>query len=234
MGSISTNAMGRNAANDWLTRRTDQFHLDFTIHVAKLELPPIPAELARVAKNRLVFDGQKAPVAGRSEHHMRGDGALVQQTQARQIFHGRKPLHRRGEALPNKAPVQLVDQSVGLAQHGLLLGGALDVSSTPKSGDKPSRGQIDDWGARIALVAELLGGAKVLPRQEVDKLLDSRTRYGVKAKSGGTPGCPVVAEDLNGSEERFYVTREELIGLVDEALSAMETVLRKTVGRFRN
>ena len=30
--------------------------------------------------------------------------------------------------------------------------------------------------ARISLVAELLGGAKVLPRLEVDKLLDSRTR----------------------------------------------------------
>ena len=37
---------------------------------------------------------------------------------------------------------------------------------------------------------------KVLPREEVDKLLDSRTRYGVKAKSGGEPGCPVAAEDL--------------------------------------
>ena len=37
--------------------------------------------------------------------------------------------------------------------------------------------------ARIQLVAELLGGPKVLPREEVDKLLDSRTRYGVKAKS---------------------------------------------------
>jgi L-fuculose-phosphate aldolase len=74
--------------------------------------------------------------------------------------------------------------------------------------------------ARISLVAELLGGANVLPRREVDKLLDSRTRYGVKAKSGGTPGCPVVAEDLDSSEERFYVTREELIGLVDEALKA--------------
>ena len=74
--------------------------------------------------------------------------------------------------------------------------------------------------ARIALVAELLGGAKVLPRQEVDKLLDSRTRYGVRAKSGGTPGCPVVAEDLDGPDERFYVTRDELIGLVDEALKA--------------
>lgn len=76
--------------------------------------------------------------------------------------------------------------------------------------------------ARITLVAELLGGAKVLPRLEVDKLLDSRTRYGVKAKSAGEPGCPLAQEDLNGGggEERFYVTRSELIGLVDEALKA--------------
>jgi hypothetical protein len=33
------------------------YHEYFTIHVAKLELPPIPGELARIAKNRLVFDG---------------------------------------------------------------------------------------------------------------------------------------------------------------------------------
>ncbi len=75
--------------------------------------------------------------------------------------------------------------------------------------------------ARIALVAELLGGAKVLPRQEVDKLLDARTRYGVKAKSSGEPGCPVAAGETGpGGEEGFYVTRSQLIGLVDEALKA--------------
>lgn len=86
--------------------------------------------------------------------------------------------------------------------------------------------------ARINLVAELLGGAKVLPRTEVDKLLDSRTRYGVKAKVSGEPGCPLSAEDVAAgatscelrpsasNEERFYVTRQELIGLVDEALKA--------------
>jgi L-fuculose-phosphate aldolase len=73
--------------------------------------------------------------------------------------------------------------------------------------------------ARIQLVAELLGGPQVLPRSEVDKLLDSRTRYGVKAKSAGVPGCPVAAEETGG-EDRFYVTRSELIGLVDEALKA--------------
>ncbi|HEY1286076.1 MAG TPA: hypothetical protein VGF04_08310 [Solirubrobacterales bacterium] len=33
------------------------FHEYFTIHAAKLEVPPLPAEVARIAKNRLVFDG---------------------------------------------------------------------------------------------------------------------------------------------------------------------------------
>jgi L-fuculose-phosphate aldolase len=73
--------------------------------------------------------------------------------------------------------------------------------------------------ARISFVAEMLGGAKALPRVEVDKLLDARTRYGVKAKVAGEPGCPVAAEEV-GQEDRFYVTREELIALVDEALKA--------------
>jgi L-fuculose-phosphate aldolase len=75
--------------------------------------------------------------------------------------------------------------------------------------------------ARITLVAELLGGPKVLPRNEVDKLLDSRSRYGVKARSSGAPECPVTAEDIAANEDdRIYVTRSELIGLVDEALRA--------------
>ena len=78
--------------------------------------------------------------------------------------------------------------------------------------------------ARISLVAELLGGPTVLPRLEVDKLLDSRTRYGVKSRSGGEPGCPVVAEDLAAggvpAVEKFVVTRAELIALVDEAVRA--------------
>jgi L-fuculose-phosphate aldolase len=75
--------------------------------------------------------------------------------------------------------------------------------------------------ARIALVAELLGGPNVLPRHEVTKLLDSRSRYGVKARATGEPACPVTAEDLAEKDgERITVTRAELIGLVDEALRA--------------
>lgn len=78
--------------------------------------------------------------------------------------------------------------------------------------------------ARIALVAELLGGPTVLPKEEVDKLLDSRTRYGVKTKVRAEPGCPAVAEDFldagAAAGGKIEVTREELIALVEEALRA--------------
>ncbi len=75
--------------------------------------------------------------------------------------------------------------------------------------------------ARISLVAELLGGATPLPREEVNKLFEARTRYGIQAKTGAVPGCPLAAEDV-GSEcgDRICVTREELIGLIEEALKA--------------
>jgi L-fuculose-phosphate aldolase len=73
--------------------------------------------------------------------------------------------------------------------------------------------------ARIALVAELLGGANVLPKAEVEKLFESRARYGVKARAGAEPGCPLAAEDMSGGG-KILVSREELIALVDEALRA--------------
>jgi len=71
--------------------------------------------------------------------------------------------------------------------------------------------------ARVMLVAELLGGPHVLPKVEVDKLFGSRERYGVKARVELEPGCPIYAEELE-EPEKFCVTREELIGMVDEAL----------------
>ena len=74
--------------------------------------------------------------------------------------------------------------------------------------------------ARIALVAELLGGATVLPRREVDKLLDARTRYGVKAQASGELGCPVAAEEAGTAGDKVLVSRDELVALVDAALRA--------------
>ena len=80
--------------------------------------------------------------------------------------------------------------------------------------------------ARVTLVAQLLGGAKVLPRREVCKLFEARGRYGVRSHNHMEPGRPVVAEDLaaegaeeaDTSSERLNITRDELIALVDEAL----------------
>jgi L-fuculose-phosphate aldolase len=78
--------------------------------------------------------------------------------------------------------------------------------------------------ARINFVAEMLGGAKVLPKLEVDKLFTSRTRYGVASRATAAPGCPTVAEDYSGGggngdgQERFWVTRDELVGLVEQAM----------------
>ena len=75
--------------------------------------------------------------------------------------------------------------------------------------------------ARITLVAELLGGPTVLPRGEVQKLVDARKRYGVTVRSGSESGCPVTAEEVGMlSGDRFEVTREELIDLVGQALQA--------------
>jgi L-fuculose-phosphate aldolase len=78
--------------------------------------------------------------------------------------------------------------------------------------------------ARICLVAELLGGPNVLPKTEVAKLVDSRSRYGITSRAGVQPGCPVVAEDTDAvpsdTAETYVVTREELIALVDEAIRA--------------
>lgn len=79
--------------------------------------------------------------------------------------------------------------------------------------------------ARINFVAEMLGGAKALPREEVSKLFESRGRYGVQSRATPQPGCPTVAEDYQpgataGGQQGFYVTREELIQLVEEVMRA--------------
>ena len=82
--------------------------------------------------------------------------------------------------------------------------------------------------ARINFVAEMLGGARALPRVEVDKLFESRGRYGVASNSTPEPGCPVSAEDRGapardarmGDNGGFYITRDELIQLLEEAIRA--------------
>jgi L-fuculose-phosphate aldolase len=49
--------------------------------------------------------------------------------------------------------------------------------------------------ARITFVAEMLGGARPLPREEVEKLFAARARYNVNSRATMEPGMPIVAED---------------------------------------
>ena len=72
--------------------------------------------------------------------------------------------------------------------------------------------------ARIALVAELLGGPKVLPRVEIEKLFDARQRYGVQVPNHYEQGNPLAAEDMPDPAEKLEVTRQQLLSLIDEAL----------------
>ncbi len=58
------------------------------------------------------------------------------------------------------------------------------------------RMEIVEHFAKITLVAEMLGGARPLPREEVERLFASRARYNVRSNSGMERGMPVVAEDL--------------------------------------
>jgi L-fuculose-phosphate aldolase len=72
--------------------------------------------------------------------------------------------------------------------------------------------------ARIALVAEMLGGPKVLPRVEIEKLFDARERYGVQVPNHFEPGNPLTAEDMPDPGEKLEVTRQQILALIDEAL----------------
>jgi len=56
--------------------------------------------------------------------------------------------------------------------------------------------------ARITFVAEMLGGARPLPREEVEKLFAARARYNVQSPSGMEPGMPLVAEDFETQQTR--------------------------------
>jgi L-fuculose-phosphate aldolase len=107
--------------------------------------------------------------------------------------------------------------SILMANHGAVCYG-------PDAYTAYFRMETTEHYARIALVAELLGGARALPREEVQKLFDSRTRYGVKARAGVEPGCPISAEDigtpLDTESGKFEVTRDELVALVEETLRA--------------
>lgn len=81
--------------------------------------------------------------------------------------------------------------------------------------------------ARIALVTHQLGRAQLLSRDDVSKLMVAREKYeGITTAAKPSTMCPVTASDAApsqaamavGSQERFVVTREELAGIVEDAM----------------
>ncbi len=98
-----------------------------------------------------------------------------------------------------------------MANHGMVGYGA-DVFQAY------SRVETVEHFARITLVAELLGGPKVLPRAEIQKLFDARARYGIQSRNRFEPGCPMAAEDLPEPGEKIQTTREQILAVIDEAL----------------
>ena len=75
-----------------------------------------------------------------------------------------------------------------------------------------------EHSARITLVAELLGGPRVLPRAEIQKLFAARTRYGVVSRNRFEPGMPLAAEDMPDPDEKLELTRSQLLSIIEEAL----------------
>jgi L-fuculose-phosphate aldolase len=72
--------------------------------------------------------------------------------------------------------------------------------------------------ARITMVAETLGGPRLLPRAEIAKLFESRARYGIRVPNQFEPGNPMAAEDVPEGDEKFEITRRQLMSIIDEAL----------------
>ncbi|MFQ5927502.1 MAG: class II aldolase/adducin family protein [Terriglobia bacterium] len=75
--------------------------------------------------------------------------------------------------------------------------------------------------ARISLVTHLLGRQTLLSRAEVEKLGEARARYFATAGAPAaslTEACPVTANQTPAERERFWVSRQELEAMIEEAL----------------
>jgi L-fuculose-phosphate aldolase len=73
--------------------------------------------------------------------------------------------------------------------------------------------------AQVSLVTEVLGKQVLLSGSDVGKLLAVRARHGTPTAASVTPECPVTSDNTGGAQdERISVTREELEGLIEEAV----------------
>ncbi len=123
------------------------------------------------------------------------------------------------------APLVAQYDAILMANHGVVTYGADLLTAY-------MRMETVEHFARISLVTQLLGGPNLLSREEVEKLGEARARYfgGTGAPvAPRTETCPVTSEPVHtcacgnhrGEErDRFWVSREELEALIDEAVKS--------------
>ena len=104
------------------------------------------------------------------------------------------------------APIRLYDALL-LANHG-----AVTVGSSLEQAEERMY-QLEHF-AEIALVAEILGGAKMFSTEEVERLSSLRER------SGGRP-VPPACYPVDTGQETITLTTQELVGLVADAVRAL-------------
>ena len=123
------------------------------------------------------------------------------------------------------APLVAQYDAILMANHGVVTYGADLLTAY-------MRMETVEHFARISLVTQLLGGPNLLSREEVEKLGEARARYfgGIGAPVAPlTETCPVTSEPVRTCacgnhraerRDRFWVSREELEALIDEAVKS--------------
>lgn len=124
---------------------------------------------------------------------------------------GSVPLARYGtpgtsELSDSIAPFVQSHDAILLANHGVVTCGADLITAY-------YRMETVEHFARVALVTELLHKQALLSREEVDKLLRARARYGIESAAAG---CPITSD--SSDPEQIPLTLRELEGLVEEAI----------------
>ena len=123
------------------------------------------------------------------------------------------------------APLVAQYDAILMANHGVVTYGADLLTAY-------MRKETVEHFARISLVTQLLGGPNLLSREEVEKLGEARERYfgGTGAPVAPlTETCSVTSEPVHTcacgnhraeGRDRFWVSREELEALIDEAVKS--------------
>jgi L-fuculose-phosphate aldolase len=79
--------------------------------------------------------------------------------------------------------------------------------------------EVIEHFAKVSLVSRLLGGERLLPKEEVSRLLSLRSKvYGLERPLGGEE-CPIPAEAAAArASGRIELTRDELVHLILDAI----------------